>query len=466
MLFAMGLGSRLSRNIEGNLLGKFILLEMGLSLLVGFSAILVYSVASVSNYEGMLIYGLCISIGLLIGLEIPLVTRINNEYQQLKVNISSVLEKDYYGSLIGGFFFAFVGLPYLTLSYTPVLLGLVNFLVAIGLFFQLRKSLSVTGLRKLGVAQVATLVLMALAFVSSEKVILYGDQKRYRDPVVFSKQTQYQKITVTQWKDDYWLYINHNQQLSTVDEYMYHEPLVHPLMALSRPQEVLIIGGGDGCAVNEVLKHAYVQNITLVDLDPEMTSLAKNNPIFTEMNDSALWSEKLRIVHADGKKFLENDHSFYDAIIVDLPDPKTIELSMLYSQEFYSLCRLKLRPNGALITQAGSPYFATKAFYAIEKTMKAAGFQTLPMHNQVITLGQWGWVMGHKTLSADEMQNEIKYQSKESLKMIETRWLNQKALDHIFSFGKLLGDTTGVQVNTLTQPTLQQYYNSGNWDLY
>lgn len=466
MLFAMGLGSRLSRNIEGNLLAKFIAIEMILSLLVGFSAILVYSVASQSIYEGILIYGLCISIGLLIGLEIPLVTRINNEYQQLKVNISSILEKDYYGSLLGGFFFAFVGLPYLTLSYTPVLLGAVNFLVALGLFFQLRKSLPSQSIRALSMAQIATFLLLGLAFVGSKQAILYGDQKRYRDPVVFSKQTQYQKLTVTQWKDDYWLYINHNQQLSTIDEFLYHEPLVHPLMALSRPQEVLIIGGGDGCAVNEVLKHAYVTKITLVDLDPEMTSLAKHNPIFTEMNDSALWSDKLNIEHGDGKKFLEESPHFYDAIIIDLPDPKTIELSMLYSKEFYSLCRLKLRPNGALITQAGSPYFATKAFYAIEKTMQVAGFHTLPMHNQVITLGQWGWIMGHKTLSAAEMQNEIKHQSAESLDIIETRWLNNKALDHIFSFGKVLTDTSGIQVNTLSQPTLQQYYNSGNWDLY
>jgi len=466
MLFAMGLGSRLSRNIEGNLLGKFIAIEMLLSLLVSFSAILVYSVAAASIYEGILIYGLCIAIGLLIGLEIPLVTRINNEYEHLRVNISSVLEKDYYGSLLGGFFFAFIGLRYLTLSYTPVVLGSINFLVALGLFVQLRKALPPKQSKRLLFTQLVTVVMLIISFLGSKSAILYGDQKRYKDPVIFSKQTQYQKITITQWKDDYWLYINHNQQLSTLDEYLYHEPLVHPLMALSRPQEVLIIGGGDGCALNEVLKYEYVRKVTLVDLDPEMTNLAKNNAIFTEMNDSSLWSKKLQVVHADGKKYLEESPDFFDAIIIDLPDPKTIELSMLYSKEFYTLCRLKTRPNGAVVTQAGSPYFATKAFYSIEKTMKAAGFHTLPMQNQVITLGQWGWIMGHKLKNSDEMKANIKSQSSESLKTITTRWLNNEALNHIFSFGKPLTDTTGIQINTLSQPTLQQYYNSGNWDLY
>lgn len=466
MLFAMGLGSRLSRNIKGNLLTKFIAIEMALSLLVGFSAILVYAVAAASVYEGILIYGLCIAIGLLIGLEIPLVTRINNEYEHLRVNISSILEKDYYGSLLGGFFFAFIGLRYLTLSYTPVVLGSINFIVAVGLFLQLRKTLSTKGQRQLLLSQFMTLALLVLAFLGSEKAILYGDQKRYKDPVIFSKQTQYQKITITQWKDDYWLYINHNQQLSTLDEFLYHEPLVHPLMALSRPQEVLIIGGGDGCALNEVLKYDYVSKVTLVDLDPEMTHLAKNNSIFTEMNDSSLWSEKVVVIHADGKKYLEESPDFFDAIIVDLPDPKTIELSMLYSKEFYTLCRLKTRPNGAVITQAGSPYFATKAFYSIEKTMRAAGFNTLPMQNQVVTLGQWGWIIAHKSKNKEQMMSEIRSRSSESLKIITTRWLNNEALNHLFSFGKPLIDTTGIQVNTLSQPTLQQYYNSGNWDLY
>lgn len=130
MLFFMGVGARLSQLISGNLISKFLVLEVILSILVSFSSIIVYTLAAVSPYYGLAIYTLCIIIGLLIGLEIPIVIRINEEYEELKTNISSVLEKDYYGSLLGGVFFAFIGLPFLGLTYTPFILGFVNLGVA------------------------------------------------------------------------------------------------------------------------------------------------------------------------------------------------------------------------------------------------------------------------------------------------------------------------------------------------
>ena len=134
MLFSMGLGSRLSRFLETDLLKKFIIIEFILSLLTSFSSLLAYTAAAYTVYTGIIIYSLSILIGLLIGMEIPLVVRLNDEFEALKVNISSVLENDYYGSLLGGLFFAFVGLPYLGLTYTPFILGGINFAVAIFLF--------------------------------------------------------------------------------------------------------------------------------------------------------------------------------------------------------------------------------------------------------------------------------------------------------------------------------------------
>ncbi len=471
MLFAMGVGSRISRRIKNNLLETFVLIESLLSLLVGFSAIVVYSVAALSYYEGALIYLLSISIGLLIGLEIPLVTRINEQYEELRTNISSILEKDYYGSLIGGVLFAFVGLPYLGFTYTPLVLGSLNLLVAIIMYQKLKNLINPKQHIKLIITQISVSILLVLAFVFADSIILWGDQIRYKDKVIYSKQTKYQKITVTQWKQDYWLYINHNQQLSTLDEFMYHEPLVHPIMLYSNAANVLIIGGGDGCAARDVLKHHQVEKITMVDLDPEMTKIAKENPIFTSLNDSALWNKKLNVINADGKKFLEEDSSIYDAIIVDLPDPKTVDLGMLYSKEFYFLALKHLNKHGVIITQAGSPYYATKAFYCIEKTMRSAGFTSITMHNQVLTMGQWGWVIGLKSdVKSNQFDalNNFKMAIKEkiSFSKVETKWLNNNAIEHIFSFGKPLTDTTGIEINTLTNPVLYQYYNSGNWDLY
>jgi spermidine synthase len=130
MLFSMGLGSRISRSINKNIIEFFIAAELLLSFLTSLCALLVYSLMGTTEYVEIFIYSLAILVGLLIGLEIPLVTRINGRYHDLKANISSVMEKDYYGSLLGGLFFAFIGLPYLGLTYTPFLLGTINLIVA------------------------------------------------------------------------------------------------------------------------------------------------------------------------------------------------------------------------------------------------------------------------------------------------------------------------------------------------
>ena len=115
-----------------DLIGFFILTELLLSVLCAFSAVAGYSLASyTAENTAFVIYFQAFCVGSLIGLEIPLVTRINEAYQNLRINISSVMEKDYYGALFGGLFFAFLALPYLGMTYTPIVLGSDNFLVAV-----------------------------------------------------------------------------------------------------------------------------------------------------------------------------------------------------------------------------------------------------------------------------------------------------------------------------------------------
>ncbi len=466
MLFSMGLGSRLSRYLKGNLLLKFIIIELILSFFVSFSSLLAYTAFAFTIYNGAVIYGLSIIIGIMIGLEIPLVIRLNKEFQELRVNIASVMEMDYFGSLLGGLFFAFVGLPYLGLTYTPFILGLVNFGVALILFIMVRKSLSSKLKIRVSAAYTGLLSILLLGVFLAKPIILFGEQAKYKDKIVFEEQSKYQKLVVTQWKDHYWLYINGNQQLSTLDEDKYHEVLVHPIMNLSQnPAHILVLGGGDGCAVREILKYPSVEKITLVDLDPAMTRLGKEHPIFTEINDFALSDPKLKIYNEDGYHFLEKTLEFYDLIIIDLPDPKTVELGRLYSYEFYKLCRKQLRPNGFIITQAGSPYYATKAFNCIDTTIAAAGFETAKLHNQVITLGQWGWILGSKTLPKKELKSQLQ---KLTYKDVETKWLNQEAMLHITSFGKdiYFEKNEEVKINKVHDPVLYHYYLDGNWDLY
>ncbi len=467
MLFSMGLGSRASKFIEGNLLLKFIGVEFLLSLLVSFSSLLAYTAAGLTDYVGFIIYGMSIMIGLLIGLEIPLVIRLNEEFESLKINVASVMEKDYLGSLVGGLFFAFVGLPILGLTYTPFILGFVNLSVALLLYVSVRKEINSKRGRQIGLTAFILSLVMLGGIVKGKEIILFGEQARYKDKVVFSRQSKYQKIVITQWKNDYWLFINGNQQLSSLDEDKYHEALVHPALNLSgQVKDVLILGGGDGCAVREVLKYDQVEQITLVDLDSMMTGLAQRHPILTELNDSAMSHPKLKIINTDAFNYLESAGKMFDLIIVDLPDPRSVELNRMYTKEFYQLCKLNLRPHGSLVTQAGSPYFATKAYRCIERTMAAAGFETLPLHNHVLTLGEWGWIIGQ---DENWSRGNIKQAAQKlDFKDIHTKWLNQEAMLMMSSFGKdiYFEVQDSIKINHIQDPVLYRYYLEGNWDLY
>ena len=466
MMFSMGLGSRISKVYSENLLRKFLTVEFALSTVVAFSSVLVYSIAAYTIYVGFIIYFLSILVGVLIGMEIPMVIRINNDYESLRLNVSSIMEKDYYGSLAGGVFFGFIGLPILGLTYTPFLLGGVNFLVAVMVLILLWPYQQIRDKRMLSITVSAILGIILAGSLFAKPIILYGEQKKYADKVIFEKQSLYQKIVITEWKEHHWLFINGNQQLSSLDEVMYHEPLVHPAMKLAvHPQNILVLGGGDGCAVREILKYPEVKSIHLVDLDPEMTRLGQENPILLEMNKNSLNHPLVTITNADGYTFMEQDAAFYDVIIIDLPDPKTIELGRLYSYEFYKLCYRHLRPNGVMITQAGSPYYAGKAFSCIKKTIAEAGFAVLPMHNQVITLGEWGWVIGAKFIP----QEKIKEIGRNLLfDEQNTSWLNNDAMYLMTSFGKEIfrNDNEEARVYKIHDPVLYKYYMKGNWDLY
>ncbi|MBC8754066.1 polyamine aminopropyltransferase [Kordia sp. YSTF-M3] len=463
MLFAMGLGSHASRLVKKNLLTTFLLIEFSLSLLISFAPLLVYSLAAKTEFIHILIYGLSLLVGFCIGFEIPLATRLNETYEPLDKNISNILSWDYIGSLVGGLLFAFWGLPYLGITNTAFVFGFLNFGVALLLLYNFRALIFKEKKWLIGIA-CFLMVIISFGFVLSEKIILYSEQSLYKDKIVYQEQSNYQKITVTQWQEHYWLYINGNQQLSTFDEFLYHEPMVHPVMALTpEHKDILIIGGGDGFNVKELLKYEDIHKITVVDLDPAMTKLGKDFEGLVKYNEKSLHDAKVDIINDDGFTFLEKRNHYYDLIIIDLPDAKNIELNKLYSLEFYQMAYQSLRPNGHLITQAGSPYYATKAFYCIDKTMKAAGFNNLQLHNQVLTLGEWGWIIGSKKLTKQKMINIME---NASYKNLNTKWFTNETIKLMTSFGKPMIDTTGVEINTINTPVLYRYYLDGNWDLY
>jgi len=464
MLFSMGLGARLSMKFKTNILEKFLIAEFLLTLLTSTAALTTYFFMGHAENLGFIIYSFCISIGLLIGMEIPLVTRVNEENEELRTNIAGVLENDYYGSLIGGLFFVFIGLPYLGLTHTPFILGTINFLVAILLFIKLKDHIAKRF--KIGFAITIPSLIIILSFLSynADEIVLYGEQKRYNDKVVFSKQTKYQKITITQWQENYWLYLNSSKQLCTFDEWLYHEPLVHPVMKLTtHPKHVLILGAGDGCAIREVLKYENVEKITLVDIDPEMTKIGRSNEIFVKMNDSAYYDPKVTVINQDAFQFLENNEEFYDVMILDFPDPKSIDINRVYTKEFYTLCNKRLRPLGHIITQAVSPYYTTKAFRSIEKTLAASGFNTLPIHNHVYSFGEWGWVIGSKFQDKEKMKQHL---LKSNYQDLDVQWITNESINLMTSFGKDLIKADDIEVNTIHNPVLYRYYLDGTWARY
>ena len=465
MLFSMGLGSRQSRKLSGHLLDRYVFTEFSLSLFCTFSAIFSFWIAAFTSHNGLVIYGIACLIGFLTGLEIPLVTRINEKHEPLRINISAVMEYDYYGSLAGGALFAFVLLPFLGLTYTPILLGGINLLVAGLILWNFSGTLKWAKILRIIFSVLGVAIAGAAYF--AKPIILYGEQSKYKDKIIYEEQTRYQKIVLTQWKNDVWLFLNGSIQFSTYDEHRYHEPLVHPAVSLLKERkDVLVLGGGDGLAARELLKYPDVENITVVDLDPAMTRLAKSNEIFLKINRGAFNDPSVKIINQDAYQFIQNSANLYDAIIVDLPDPKSVSLSLLYSVGFYKLANRHLKPFGVLVTQSTSPLYCPEAFLCIRKSMEAAGFSVVSYQNAIPSMGEWGWNLGVKS---EKMTTDRLRESLLSLEFsgLETRFLNRDAMISMAYFGKGLFERLGgIEVNTQFNPVLLEYYRKGDWDMY
>jgi spermidine synthase len=294
-------------------------------------------------------------------------------------------------------------------------------------------------------------------------LINFEEQPEYEDKVVYTDETQFHKLVITQWHKDFWFYIDRLKNVSSIDEYLYYEPMVHSVFKIEdKLQDVLVIGGENGCLVREVLKYDNVNRIDLISYDTLFRNLGRENPYFIKMNKNAFNHNKVHVIHENLLNYLMNCKSKYQAIFIDLPDPRSIETNQYYTREFYNLVRIILDDHGIMITQAGSPYFATRAFYAIGQTIIQSGFHILPIHNQVLTLGEWGWYIC--SLSKDQELMEKKLVSPQVVNLI-TRWFNDEAAQLIAAFGKTYYDTFNVEINSMDNPLVYQYYLKGNWNL-
>ncbi len=190
------------------------------------------------------------------------------------------------------------------------------------------------------------------------------------------------------------LFLNGNLQFHSRDEYRYHEALVHPAMAAhGAPKNVLVLGGGDGMAVREVLKHASVVQVTLVELDPHMTRLFSEQPLLRRLNADALHSPKLRIVNADAFAWLDQNAASFDVIVVDFPDPTNFSIGKLYTASFYKLLDEHLSAGGYAVVQTTSPLVARHSFWIVATTLESVGLTTTPYHAHVPSFGEWGFIL-------------------------------------------------------------------------
>lgn len=312
-------------------------------------------------------------------------------------------------------------------------------------------------------AVIAFVLISMVYWRFSTPLTYFEEQSDYEDKIVFAAETQFHELVVTQWHEDHWFFIDRLKNLSSIDEYLYYEPMAHSVLKVANhSDEVLIIGGENGCLIREVLKNDEVKSIDVISYDTLLRNLGKENNYFIAMNQNSYNAKKVHIIHEDMLRYISTPTKKYDAVFIDLPDPKSMETNQYYTIEFYNSIRKLLTEDGVMITQAGSPYFATQAFYAIGQTIQAAGFNVLPIHNQILTLGEWGWYICSVVQSPAELKERLVRQKEFSF---ETKWFNDEAAYLISSFGKTHNDTLNVQINSLENPLVYKYYLKGNWDL-
>jgi spermidine synthase len=454
-LSAMGVGSFFAKFVRRRLLATFVEIEIWIGLLGGSSSILMFALyAYAPQVFSPLFYALCAALGVMVGLEIPLLVRILRSGEGFTRALSHVLALDYLGALAGAVLFPLVALPLLGLSRASVVFGLLNLGVAgagIGLVRGPKRGLALR--------LAAAVLLLLVACVYSTMLVSFLEDLLYQDEVILVRDTPYQRLVLTRWRDDVRLYLNGHIQFSSVDEARYHESLVVPAMAAAPlPRDVLVLGGGDGLAVREILKFDSVERVTVVDIDPVVTDLARSQAELVQLNGGSLDAPGVRVVNEDAMAYLARDSGRYEVVIIDLPDPNTPALAKLYSRSFYALAARRLARGGVLVTQATSPFFAREAFWCIVETLRAAisdpapagSLLPLPYHVHVPSFGEWGFVLAaERRIDPSSLAVEV-----------PTRFLTEEALPGMFVFGRDI-QSSPVRANRLDDPVLHAYYERG-----
>ena len=497
MMFAMGMGAALSahRLFQKVSVEMFILVEFLLSLLTMSSVVLIFTLSGwFPGSAKPLIWVFSPLIGLLVGLEIPLVLRINESLGlRLRVNAAVAMAPDYLGSLVAFAGFSFILLPAFGLGHVAWVGGALNLMVA-GLVAAVFSS----HLKRARLVWAGFSLLLALTILmgwAMPGLMARAEQLHFRDGVVVAKETPYQRLVITDRKkpghqrahnpmgqtrgivvngaaelrestgrlpffcqEDIRLFINGGLQFSTCDEHRYHEMLVHPAVSLfGQPVRALVLGGGDGMAIRELLKHP-LKELVLVELDPEMVRLFRDDPLFARLSGGALSDARVRVQVRDAYRFLRETSETFDLILMDFPDPHRTATARLYSLQFFQTLKRALAKGGVVATQSMSPLFHPMAFLSVRKTMEAAGFHVVSLQLPMLTFEHWGFQVGTLHLSQADMEKRLDAFSP----TVPTRYLNREAMqaarrwEHSMPF-----DAADIPVNDQFRLPLLQLYRGG-----
>jgi spermidine synthase len=449
-LSALGAGAWVSSFVKKNVARTFVEVELGVALLGGTSAPLLFLCFAKLAWFLPVLYGVVFGIGVLVGLELPLLMRILKGHLDFDDLVSKVLTFDYIGALVASLLFPMFLVPTLGLVRTSLVFGILNALVGLWGTSLLRPILvgSVTGLR---IRSVVVIALLLAGLVKADSLTSLAENSMFASPIVHTQTTSYQRIVVTQNRTGFQLYLNGNLQFSSSDEYRYHETLVHPAVATSPSvSNVLVLGGGDGLALRELLKYLSVDRVTLVDIDPAMTDLSESFPPLAKLNAGALKDPRVKIVNDDALIWLESVSEEFDLVLIDFPDPNSFSLGKLYTTRFYRLLRERIKPDARICIQCTSPFLSRKAYWCIVRTMEAAGFYVRPFHAAVPSFGDWGFALA--SLSEFDVPQRLSGDVRDKL-----RFLTDETLPGLFSLPADLSPVE-VEINRLDNQALVRYY--------
>jgi spermidine synthase len=448
-LFSMGIGSYFTKFMRGHLVFSFVGIEILVGLVGGFSSAILFVLFAHLLYFRLALYLIVGVTGMLVGAEIPLLLRILENQFEFKDLVAKVFTFDYVGALIASILFPLVLVPHLGMIRTSFLFGILNVGVALA-------SIHILGQRTkafhlLRFSAVGSLIALVIGFAASDRLEAFGEASIFPGQTIYAKTTRYQRILITRQENDIRLFLNAHLQFSSRDEYRYHESLIQPgLNSVENPENVLVLGGGDGMAVREILKNPKVKTVTLVDLDPEMTRIFKNIQFLKTLNQGSFLNPKVKVINDDAFVWLKTHPDLhFNFIVLDFPDPANYSIGKLYTITFFKLLRKAVEAEGRVVIQSTSPLAARKSYWCVSHTLQAAGFENItPYHVYVPSFGEWGFVMG----SMKPYQEPSEYPK--GLKFVEPL-----TVASMFHFPSDMSEVP-TEINRLNNQALVKYYDA------